>query len=317
MSDYIIIKTEELTKKYGSITAVDNLNLTVKKGEVFGLLGPNGAGKTTTILMLMGLSEPTSGSISIADLDPVHQPLEVKNIVGYMPDNMGFYTDMTGMENLFYTAKLNGLSLDKAKNKIENLLVKVGLKDASNRKVREYSRGMRQRLGIADVLLKDPEVVFLDEPTLGLDPEGTKELLDIILQLGKKEEKTIVISSHLLHQVQAICDRVGIFVKGRLVAVGSISDLAKEIGSEQVIELKVSNINEFPTDAVKAVKGVSSIEIHEDVILIKGEDQEIAPKIVKVLVTRDVNIYHLRSRSSDLDDIYTRYFQVVEVKENV
>lgn len=316
MHDEIIIETRELTKVYGSITAVDHLNLTIKRGEIFGLLGPNGAGKTTTILMLMGLSEPTSGSIRLAGLDPVRQALSVKRIVGYMPDNMGFYGDLTGRENLFYTARLNGIAPDKAKDKIEELLIKVGLKEASNRKVREYSRGMRQRLGIADVLLKDPEVIFLDEPTLGLDPEGTKELLDIILDLGKKEGKTILISSHLLHQIQAICDRVGIFVKGKLVAVGSISDLAEKLGSEQAIELKTSNIKAFPADEIKAIPGVNSVEFHEDMVIVKGETQHLAPKIAKALVAKDIDIYHLRVRSSDLDDIYSRYFQEGEAKEN-
>lgn len=316
MHDEKIIETRELTKVYGSITAVDHLNLTIKRGEIFGLLGPNGAGKTTTILMLMGLSEPTSGSIRLAGLDPVRQALSVKRIVGYMPDNMGFYGDLTGRENLFYTARLNGIAPDKAKDKIEELLIKVGLKEASNRKVREYSRGMRQRLGIADVLLKDPEVIFLDEPTLGLDPEGTKELLDIILDLGKKEGKTILISSHLLHQIQAICDRVGIFVKGKLVAVGSISDLAEKLGSEQAIELKTSNIKAFPADEIKAIPGVNSVEFHEDMVIVKGETQHLAPKIAKALVAKDIDIYHLRVRSSDLDDIYSRYFQEGEAKEN-
>ncbi len=314
MHDRIMIETQELTKVYGSITAVDHLNLTISKGEIFGLLGPNGAGKTTTILMLMGLSEPTSGSIRVAGLDPVRQPLKVKAMVGYMPDNMGFYSDMTGRENLFYTARLNGISPDRANNLIEELMVKVGLEDASNRKVREYSRGMRQRLGVADVLLKDPEVIFLDEPTLGLDPEGTSELLDIILELGKKEGKTILISSHLLHQVQAICDRVGIFVKGKLVAVGSISDLAKDIGSEQVIELKLSPRSAFPTDVIKAMSGINSVETREDMIVVKGQGSELAPKIVKELVAKDIDVYHIKIRGSDLDDIYHRYFQEKEAK---
>lgn len=140
MNDGIIIETQGLTKVYGSITAVDNLNLTVRKGEIFGLLGPNGAGKTTTILMLMGLSEPTSGSIRVAGLDPVRQALGVKHIVGYMPDNIGFYGDLTGRENLIYTAQLNGIAPDVAKSKIDELLTKVGLQEAADRRVREYSR---------------------------------------------------------------------------------------------------------------------------------------------------------------------------------
>ncbi len=309
MCDKIIIKTQELTKVYGEITAVNKLNLTISKGEIFGLLGPNGAGKTTTILMLIGLSEPTSGSIEVAGLDPVRQPLKVKAMVGYMPDNMGFYGDMTGRENLFYTARLNGISSDKACSIIDELVIKVGLKGASNRKVREYSRGMRQRLGVADVLLKDPDVIFLDEPTLGLDPEGTAELLDIIWKLGKKEGKTVLISSHLLHQVQAICDRVGIFVKGSLVTVGSISDLSKNVGDWQVVELKTCPVKAFPIDEVRAIPGVHSVDIQEGMILVKGQGQELAPKIVKKLVSNNVDIYHTRVRGSDLDDIYRRYFQ--------
>ncbi|HQE05904.1 MAG: ABC transporter ATP-binding protein [Tepidanaerobacter sp.] len=317
MNDGIIIETQGLTKVYGSITAVDNLNLTVRKGEIFGLLGPNGAGKTTTILMLMGLSEPTSGSIRVAGLDPVRQALGVKHIVGYMPDNIGFYGDLTGRENLIYTAQLNGIAPDVAKSKIDELLTKVGLQEAADRRVREYSKGMRQRLGIADVLIKDPEIIFLDEPTLGLDPEGTKELLNLILELGKREGKTVLISSHLLHQVQAICDRVGIFVKGKLVAIGSVSDLAKEIGSEVIVELKTSNMEDFPTHEVNAMPGISSVQMEKDMIVIKSDDPEIAPKLVRELNRMNIDIYHVRSRSSDLDDIYSRYFHEGEAKLNV
>jgi len=316
MNDEIIIEIRELTKVYGSLTAVDHLNLTIRKGEIFGLLGPNGAGKTTTILMLMGLSEPTSGSVRVAGLDPVRQALGVKRVVGYMPDNMGFYGDLTGRENLFYTARLNGIPTNDAKNRIHQLLTKVGLQEAADRRVREYSKGMRQRLGIADVLIKNPEIIFLDEPTLGLDPEGTKELLNLIFELGKNEGKTVLISSHLLHQVQAICDRVGIFVKGKLVAVGSISELAKQIGSEVIVELKTSDMANFPTDAVKAIPGISSVQIDKEMIVIKSTDSEIAPKIVRELSSRNIDVYHIRTRNSDLDDIYSRYFHEGEVRAN-
>lgn len=309
MNGQNIIEIQNLTKRYSSITAVDNLNLSISKGEIFGLLGPNGAGKTTTILMLMGLSEPTSGSISVAGLNPTREPIKVKRIVGYMPDSIGFYGDMTGRENLYYTAKLNRIPEERQDDLIDSLLAKVGLKDAADRKVREYSRGMRQRLGVADVLLKDPEVVFLDEPTLGLDPEGTAELLDIITELGKKEGKTVLISSHLLHQVQAICDRVGIFVKGKLVAAGTISELAQKIGGERAIEIKASPIEAFPSDVVRSMPGVNSISMQNDMIVIDGAGQELAPKIVRELVAQNMDIYHLKICGSDLDDIYHRYFQ--------
>jgi ABC-2 type transport system ATP-binding protein len=193
-------------------------------------------------------------------------------------------------------------------------MIKVGLKEASNRKVREYSRGMRQRLGIADVLLKDPEVIFLDEPTLGLDPEGTMELLDIIQQLGKNEGKTILISSHLLHQIQAICDRVGIFVKGKLIAVGSIAELAKGMGNEEIIELKVRPMSALPIELIKTIPDINSVETQQDMIVVKGQSGELAPKIIKELVAKDVDVYHMKIRGSDLDDIYHRYFQEGEGK---
>jgi ABC-2 type transport system ATP-binding protein len=317
MQEQVVIETRDLTKVYGSITAVDRLNLTVYKGEIFGLLGPNGAGKTTTILMLLGLSEPTSGSIRVAGFDPVQQPLEVKRIAGYMPDNMGFYDDMTGRENLRYTARLNRIPRERAEKLIEELLVKVGLEEASDRRVREYSRGMRQRLGIADVLLKDPEVVFLDEPTLGLDPEGTQELLDLILELGKSEGKTILISSHLLYQVQAVCDRVGIFVKGRLVACGRISELAGELGGEEVIELRAGLPEAFPEDAVKAVPGVEAVERQGDTVMVTCSSRGLAPRIARELVARNMDICHLKVRGCDLDDIYRRYFQEGEARVDV
>lgn len=309
MDTQTIIEIQNLVKQYGSITAVDNLNLSISKGEIFGLLGPNGAGKTTTILMLMGLCEPTSGSISVAGLNPTREPILVKKIVGYMPDSIGFYGDMTGRENLYYTANLNRIPKGEQEKIIDALLAKVGLKDAADRKVREYSRGMRRRLGIADVLLKDPEVVFLDEPTLGLDPEGTAELLEIIKGLGKEEGKTVLISSHLLHQVQAICDRVGIFVRGKLAASGTISELAQKIGGKRAIEIKATPLKNFPYDVISAMPGVDSLSVQDDMVVVDGAGEELAPKIVKALVECGMNIYHVKIRGSDLDDIYRRYFQ--------
>src|SRR5690606_40773450 len=167
--DQEIIKITGLTKSYGTHTVVNNLNLSVNKGEIYGLLGPNGAGKSTTILMLMGLSEPNGGSIRVAGIDPVRQPVDVKRKVGYLPEDVGFYDERTGLDNIFYTGRLNGLSGKEAKEKAMWLLERVGLTDAANKKTGTYSRGMRQRLGLADVLMKSPEVIILDEPTLGLD----------------------------------------------------------------------------------------------------------------------------------------------------
>jgi ABC-2 type transport system ATP-binding protein len=223
-----IVETKGLTKAYGSMVAVNQLDLQVEEGEIFGFLGPNGAGKTTTILMLLGLSQPTSGSAQIQGYDSTRESLKVRRITGYLPENVGFYGDMSARANLTYTARLNRIADKESSAKIDSILAKVGLGDVHDQRVETFSRGMRQRLGIADVLIKDPRVVILDEPTLGLDPEGVNQALDMITSMSRDQGITIIISSHLLQQVQKICHRVGIIAKGRLVAVGPIDRLGEE-----------------------------------------------------------------------------------------
>ena len=224
----VILIAEELTKRYGSETAVNHLNLTVGEGEVFGFLGPNWAGKTTSILMFLGLTEPTSGKVRVVGFDPTRDPFHVKEKVGYLPENVGFYDDMDARQNLRFIARLNRIP-DKVSNpRIDETLNLVGLLDEAKKKVGVYSKGMRQRLGIAEVLIKEPKLLFLDEPTIGLDPDGTNRMLDLIHTLSRDRGMTIFLSSHLLEQVQRICDRVGIMIKGNLVAAGPIEELAKK-----------------------------------------------------------------------------------------
>jgi ABC-2 type transport system ATP-binding protein len=224
----LIIDAEELTKRYDSQTAVDHLNLQIKEGEVFGFLGPNGAGKTTTLLMFLGLTEPTSGKVRVCGLDPTRDPFHVKKMVGYLPENVGFYDDMDARQNLRYVARLNRIPDEVSSNKIDELLRQVGLFEEAGKKVGIYSKGMRQRLGIGEVLIKEPKLIFFDEPTIGLDPDGTNRMLDLIHSLSREKNMTIFLSSHLLEQVQRICDRVGIMIKGDLVAMGNIEELAKK-----------------------------------------------------------------------------------------
>ena len=222
-----IIETEELTKRYGAQTAVNRLNLQIREGEVFGFLGPNGAGKTTSLLMFLGLTEPTSGKVRVCGVDPARDPIHVKRLVGYLPENVGFYDDMDARQNLQYIARLNGIPDDVSAERVEELLKMVGLFEEAGKKIGVYSKGMRQRLGIAEVLVKNPKLIFLDEPTIGLDPDGTNRMLDLIHSLSREKNITVFLSSHLLDQVQRICDRVGIMIKGNLVAVGPIDELAK------------------------------------------------------------------------------------------
>jgi ABC-2 type transport system ATP-binding protein len=223
-----VIEAEGLTKKYGHQTAVNHLNLQIREGEVFGFLGPNGAGKTTTILMFLGLTEPTSGKVTVIGFDPTRDPFHIKEKVGYLPENVGFYDDMDARQNLQYIARLNRIPDKISIERITESLKVVDLLEEVGKKVGTYSKGMRQRLGIAEVLIKEPKLIFLDEPTIGLDPDGTNHMLDLIHSLSRDKNITIFLSSHLLDQVQRICDRVGIMIIGDLVAMCPIEELAKK-----------------------------------------------------------------------------------------
>ena len=231
-----VIQTTGLTKRYDHQTAVDHLDFKVMEGEIFGFLGPNGAGKTTTLLMLLGLSRPSEGTALVCGLDPERKAMEVKKIVGYLPENVGFYGDMDAVQSLRYIADLNRFPGSQAENRIQEVLKLVGLSEDSRKKVSAFSRGMKQRLGIAEVLLKDPKVLLLDEPTLGLDPDGAMRLIELIQSLNQERRITVLLSSHHLQQVQKISHRVGIMIKGRMVAEGSIDALAREkfgVGEEK------------------------------------------------------------------------------------
>jgi len=230
----IVIRMEGLTKRYGTQTAVDRLSLDVAEGEIFGFLGPNGAGKTTTMLMLLGLTEPTAGMVRVCGFDPARDPLKVKEIIGYLPENVGFYEDMDARQNLLYIARLNRIPDQVSSVRIDRLLKEVDLAKEADKPVGSYSKGMKQRLGIAEVLIKEPRVVFLDEPTIGLDPDGTNRMLDMINALSRERQMTIFFSSHLLDQVQRISDRIGIMIRGKLVAAGPLAELAQRgLGLEE------------------------------------------------------------------------------------
>jgi ABC-2 type transport system ATP-binding protein len=236
MSTDAIIETHELTKIYNGQVAVENLSFSVNEGEIFGFLGPNGAGKTTTLLMLLGLTEPSSGKARVVGVDPTREPIKVKSMIGYLQENMGFYSDLNACQMLQFVAELNALPADIIDERITTALQMVGLSEEMQKKIGAYSRGMRQRLGIAELLIKDSKVAFLDEPTLGLDPDASNRMIELIQSLCREKKMTILLSSHMLHQVQKICHRIGIMIKGRMVAQGDMDHLAKEkfgVGKEQ------------------------------------------------------------------------------------
>jgi ABC-2 type transport system ATP-binding protein len=305
----IVIETRDLTKKYGSFPAVNDLDLTVREGEVFGLLGPNGAGKTTTILMLLGLTEPTSGTVQVLGLDPARQPLKVKSRVGYIPDMVGFYDDLSAWENLRYIARLNGFPIREADARIDVALERVGLTDVANHTVKTFSRGMRQRLGVADVLIKQPEMIIMDEPTQGLDPEGAREFLHLIRTL-KAEGITILLSSHLLHQVQEICDRVGLFSRGEMVLVGTVPELARKVlGQAYRVYLEVNGDPETILQALKSVKGSKQARQTDDLKYEVEAEHDIRAETARAVVASGGNLLHLDVEAQSLDEIYAHYFK--------
>jgi ABC-2 type transport system ATP-binding protein len=301
------IETRRLTKRYEDTVAVDRLNLRIGRGEVFGLLGPNGAGKTTTILMLLGLTEPTDGVALVDGLVPQQDALEVKRRIGYLPDDVGFYDDLTGRQNLRYTARLNRIPAAEAEERIEANLVEVGLTDVANRKVKGYSRGMRQRLGLADALIKDPSILILDEPTVNIDPEGVREILTLVRRLSDERGVTVLLSSHLLHQVEQVCDRIGIFLRGRLVAQGTLEKLAATVEDRWVIEVGAEGAPSNVADVLGAVPGVNAVD-REGPLAVVTADHDVRPAVVDALVDAGLRPVHLRRRGADLDAIYHRYF---------
>jgi ABC-2 type transport system ATP-binding protein len=301
------------------VTVVDKLNLQVKENEVFGLLGPNGAGKTTSILMMLGLTEPASGTVSVLGFNPTREPLKVKRQVGYLPERVGFYENLTARENLRFIADLNGISYSEACKRADEVLERVGLTEsevidkAGNRTIEKtvgkYSRGMKQRLGIAEVLIKRPKLVFLDEPTAGLDPKGINQLLDLIAGLPGMGT-TVVLSSHQLYQVQRVCHSIGILAKGKMVIQGAIDKLGREAlaGGRFQIEAETEEPSEKLVEVLKGIKGVVAVEIKENVLVI-STDSDLRREVSKAIVENNYPLIQMKVHEFSLDDVYMKYFR--------
>lgn len=309
----MIIELSGLTKCYGSLKAVDNLDLSIQQGEVYGLLGPNGAGKTTTILMMLGLTDPTAGKAMVCGIDATRDPIGVKRKVGYMPDAVGFYGNMSALENLVYIGRLNGLAEAQARKQAQEMMELVGLQDALHKKTTTYSRGMKQRLGLADVLIRQPEVVILDEPTLGIDPSGVRDFLTMIRQLSRQQGITVLLSSHHLHQVQQVCDRVGIFVGGKLIAQGDREQLSQQAFAGEQCEVLITTRQSLPAAwpqqaGLVQLPAVKEVLLSDDTVTISCTEN-ITPALVRFFVERNVDIMGVQKKEYGLEDIYQRYFE--------
>ncbi|MCD6568030.1 MAG: ABC transporter ATP-binding protein [Dehalococcoidia bacterium] len=304
----VVVETTDLTKNYGGFTAVDKLNLRIEEGEIYGFLGPNGAGKTTTILMLLGLTEPSSGTVQVCGHIPTRDPIKVKRLVGYLPERVGFYEDLTAVQNLKYTAELNRLPRGEAEEKIAALLATVGLSQVADQQVNTFSRGMKQRLGIADILIKEPNLAFLDEPTVGIDPKGIDDILNIITNMARKGI-TIIFCSHQLPQVQKICTRVGIFAKGHLIVEGPVKLLEKQAPEEGQYRIEVQVAEPVPklAELIKGIKGVTDISGPPELLLITCS-ADLRPQISRTVVDSGSSLIGMKIEEYSLEKIYKEYF---------
>jgi ABC-2 type transport system ATP-binding protein len=309
MDRKIVIETRELTKRYDGTTVVDNLNLHVAENEVFGLLGPNGAGKTTTILMLLGLTEPASGSAWVFGFDSTREPLKVKRLTGYLPEKLGFYEGLTARQNLRFIAWLNNMSEDETEGQIEQVLGAVGLTKVADTAVGKFSRGMKQRLGIADVLVKKPKLAILDEPTAGLDPEGINQVLDLIAGLPRIGT-TVVMCSHRLYEVQRICQSIAILAGGKLVVEGTLDALGREAFAEGRYRVEVETAEASPqlVEVIGKISGVRNVEASGNFLYVTT-DSDLRAAISKAVVNSGLALIQMKVQEFSLDDIYRRYFQ--------
>jgi ABC-2 type transport system ATP-binding protein len=307
-----VIEARGLVKLYGATRAVDFIDLDIRRGEIFGLLGPNGAGKTTTILMLLGLTETSGGAVSVLGFNPVRQPLEVKRRVGYLPDAVGFYDHLTARENMYYTARLLEIPRRETDGRIMEALKAVELDDVADKRVATFSRGMRQRLGIAEIVMKRAEVAILDEPTSGLDPHATLELLEMIRGL-KRGGVAVLLSSHLLDRVQSVCDRVALFNKGKIALMGTVVELANQVlGAGHPILVEATG-----TDVAAALRGIEGVQQvveagppgNEKAAWRVVADRDVRAAAAQRIVGSGGSLTRLAELQPSLEEVYTHYFQ--------
>jgi len=309
--DYVI-EANDLTKVYKSegkpVLAVDHLNLKVERGSVFGLLGPNGAGKTTFIMMLIGQTLPTSGTAKVLGYDAVRESVQIRRKVGLLPEGFGFYDHLTAQQNLNYVAALNDIPKNEREKRIDEALTTVGLHEVKERKFGGFSRGMRQRLGIAQVLIKNPEFLIFDEPTAGVDPEGQRAFRDLVLRLNK-EGKTVMLSTHLLYEVGPVCFSLGIINRGRFVVQGNVKDLVGRLMAEEGYRIRVEgtgNLGAF-MDGIRELKGVKGVKLEGGVIFINAAS-DVRVEVGKMASTHGVEVSTLDLQEPSLEDIFMKYY---------
>lgn len=315
-----MIEVKNVTKKYPNIKAVDNINFTIKDGEVVGFLGPNGAGKTTTMNMITGFIEPTEGQIIINGFDIVKKSKKAKKQIGYMPEGVPLYTELTAREFVNYMAELKDVKAKERKEAVEKAIEETGLKDVQNKLIKNLSRGYKQRVSMAGALVGNSEVIILDEPTVGLDPKQITEIRSLIKELGKKH--TVILSSHILSEVSQICERVIIINHGKIVAIDTPENLENKTKEKNTILVTVEDKNEKMKNLKEEVKEIEEIKLVKDnedgtkqYAVTSADKVDLRKKIFEILPKQDITIFELKKDESTLEDAFIKLIDS-DKKEN-
>ena len=298
-----MIHVQNLTKRYGDRTAIDELNFSVEKGEVVGFLGPNGAGKTTTMKIITGYMAPSDGLVTVGGLDVFEEPLEVKKKLGYLPETPPVYGDMVVRDYLDFVGHLKGVEKSQIKQSVENAIEKTQLEEVSKRLIQNLSKGFRQRVGIAQALVGSPEVLILDEPTVGLDPRQVAEIRKLLNSL--RGEHTIILSTHILPEVEATCDRVIIINEGKIIAKDSMKGMKDKARSGRVIRVRMRRKLTEVQSALEAMNGINSVELKSDELWLAGDGtDDLAEAVADKVVGMGAGLLELSQPSAGLEDVF-------------
>ncbi|OLC25433.1 MAG: hypothetical protein AUH71_01050 [Thaumarchaeota archaeon 13_1_40CM_4_48_7] len=309
-NDNSSIITSGLSKMYEKLKAVDSLNLAVDSGDIFGFLGPNGAGKTTTIRMLCGLIPPSAGIARVAGFDIIRESMKIRSVIGLLPESSGFYNWMNAEEYLFHFALLYKIEPSVARNRALRLIEKVGLAEKAHAPISYYSRGMRQRLGLARALINDPRIIFLDEPTLGLDPSGQEEIRKILLELNREKGVTIFLSSHALGEVSSLCNKIAVINHGQLIAKGNIDELRAQAGVSNTIVVRVVNtpaarlqLSNMPFQGKTSEEGsLISVTFSEG-----SQGPSNYDNVIECIIKQGLQVYDIRRPDTSLEEVFFKF----------
>ena len=314
-----MIEVKNVTKKYGSTVAVDNISFDVKDGEVVGFLGPNGAGKSTTMNMITGFIEPTSGQIIVNGNDISKKQKKAKKDIGYMPENVPLYYELTAKEFITYMAELKMVKRNVRKQEVQEVIKEVGLEEVQNKLIRNLSRGYKQRVSMAGALIGNPDVTILDEPTVGLDPKQITEIRNLIKKLGQKH--TVILSTHILSEVSQICERVIIINKGKIIAIDTPENLEKATKEKNSISITVEDPKDNMQNLKEKIKEIETIEFKRDnndgtkqYIVTSSSDVDLRKKLFEVLPKEEIVIFELKKTETTLEDAFIKLID--KAKEN-